>query len=429
MKKYILLIILTSLSKFLEAQNSGTNFIEGLTYQEMKSKAKLENKKIFIELYATWCTNCKMMDPVFSKESVSEILNGNYISTKLQLDTGKNDNESIKRMYPFAEEIKKKYKISGVPTFLFLDVDGNLLGIEKGVQNINKIIEISKAAIDPNENFTHLYAQYTKGQLKGPSLLKLAHYLNLLNEKTASEQVAQKYRSITWDNKEIKSVLNPDFLETIREFPSLYTTQDSLISYIYRNKEESDSLFHERGASEYLINYLIRRDLIEPEIKKSASENRTPNWTALENKLSRNWGMNAKASIIFRKIDYYIEKKDWKRVTQGFIERTELLGISRDINAVVWYYFFERSNDHYALNKAISYMEKDLEKNPSNYVHIDTYANVLYKAGHVEKALQFEEKALNMAEAKNDQKNSNTYKECLEKMKKGIPTWTDNQLQ
>jgi hypothetical protein len=229
-----------------------------------------------------------------------------------------------------------------------------------------------------------------------------------------------------WDNKEIRSILNPDFSEIIKEFPSLYTTKDSLIYYIYKNKKESDSLFHENGLSDRIINYMIKRDIIDPEVKRSAVQNVTPNWDSLENSLADTWGANAKTSILAQKIDYYIDKKEWTKVTQYFIEKIDQQGVSVDINAVVWYYFFERSDDPRALNKAISYMEKDLEKNSSIYTHIDTYANVLYKAGYTEKAIQFEEKAIKMAKDKNDPQNAESFKSCLEKMKKGIPTWTEN---
>lgn len=414
------------LSIHLKSQNTRTAFEEGLTYKEIIAKAKSEKKNIFIDMYATWCTNCKTMDSVFALKSVVEALNKNYISTKLQIDRSKNDNESIKRMYDFADEIRKKYKISSVPTYLFIDADGNLLMIESGVQSFSKLMEISKAALDPNENFTYLYNQYNKKELHGPALLKLARYLNLLNENTTSELVAKKYREDTWNNKDMKSILTAEFSETIKEFPFLYTTQDSLISYIYRNKKEADSLLNENGLTDRIVNYMIKRDFIDPEIKKNVSKGKSPDWDSLDRSLSKDWGTNAKMSIIAKKIEYYIDKKDWKQVTQSFIERTDQQGISIDINSIVWTYFFQRSNDPYALNKAISYMEEDLKKNPTIYTHIDTYANVLYKAGHAEKALQFEEKALKMAEAKNDQKNANSFKECMKKMKKGVPTWTDN---
>ena len=51
-------------------------------------KAKEEDKIIFVDVYATWCGPCKMMDrEVFSQEKVAEYYNATFVNAKFDSDT------------------------------------------------------------------------------------------------------------------------------------------------------------------------------------------------------------------------------------------------------------------------------------------------------------------------------------------------------
>ncbi|MBO9572315.1 MAG: hypothetical protein J7497_08925, partial [Chitinophagaceae bacterium] len=65
MIRNILLVFILGLITRIQAQNidqfpvhaadSGINFEVRLTWQQIKDKAKAENKFIFVDCYATWC--------------------------------------------------------------------------------------------------------------------------------------------------------------------------------------------------------------------------------------------------------------------------------------------------------------------------------------------------------------------------------------
>jgi thiol:disulfide interchange protein len=42
--------------------SKGINFENNLSWEQVKEKAKAENKYIFVDCYATWCGPCKAMD-------------------------------------------------------------------------------------------------------------------------------------------------------------------------------------------------------------------------------------------------------------------------------------------------------------------------------------------------------------------------------
>ncbi len=63
----------------------GIKFQSGLNWEQVKEKARNENRYIFIDCYATWCGPCKKMDKeVYTSENVGNIFNKNFISIKLQ---------------------------------------------------------------------------------------------------------------------------------------------------------------------------------------------------------------------------------------------------------------------------------------------------------------------------------------------------------
>jgi hypothetical protein len=75
-----------------------------------------------------------------------------------------------------------------------------------------------------------------------------------------------------------------------------------------------------------------------------------------------------------------------------------------------------QSQNELELNKALSWSKRAVILEPAPD-YIDTYANILYKLGRKELAIQWEEIAGKLA---------GLYKPiqtCLEKMKKGEPTW------
>ena len=62
-----------------------------------------------IDFTATWCGPCRMMKPIFHK--LAEDFAGEYNFVSIDIDE-----------HP---ELAEKYQIQAVPTFIFLDADGN----------------------------------------------------------------------------------------------------------------------------------------------------------------------------------------------------------------------------------------------------------------------------------------------------------------
>ena len=93
-------------------KNSGIQFHKGSWHEALKL-AKAESKLIFLDLYATWCGPCKMLDKnTFPNENVGDFFNQNFIN--VQLDGEKGEGLLLAR----------QYQIKGYPTLLFIDGTG-----------------------------------------------------------------------------------------------------------------------------------------------------------------------------------------------------------------------------------------------------------------------------------------------------------------
>ena len=112
----------------------GIQFFEG-TLQEALSKAKAEQKPIFIDIYATWCGPCKMLKrKTFTDKEVGTYFNANYIS--LSLDGEKGDGAVL----------ANKYRIPGYPTLIVLNKNGDLVNLETGYMDASGLLAFGKQA-------------------------------------------------------------------------------------------------------------------------------------------------------------------------------------------------------------------------------------------------------------------------------------------
>ena len=139
----LILLLLVAISK-----GQGIQFELGDSWDQIKEKAKRENKLIFVDCYATWCGPCKQMDKeVYPSQKVGDYFNKRFISVKLQMDRTSGDASEIKDRYAMADTLKKKMQIEGYPTFLFLTADGQLLHKGLGYRSVGGLIMMASDVI------------------------------------------------------------------------------------------------------------------------------------------------------------------------------------------------------------------------------------------------------------------------------------------
>ncbi len=86
------------------------------SFEVAKDRALTEGKLLFVDFHASWCTPCKWMDATtFADQEVGNVLNENYVSIKVDIDT------------PAGFALKEKFAIKILPTMLIFNEEGELV--------------------------------------------------------------------------------------------------------------------------------------------------------------------------------------------------------------------------------------------------------------------------------------------------------------
>ena len=121
---------------FLNARAEEIKFEKG-TFNEVLSKAKTEKKILMIDFFTDWCKWCVELDKkVYTDNDVAEFANKKQVNWKIDAEKG----EGI--------ELAKKYAVSGYPTIVFVDGNGDevdrIVGYIPAKDFLKKITEFSE---------------------------------------------------------------------------------------------------------------------------------------------------------------------------------------------------------------------------------------------------------------------------------------------
>jgi len=103
-------------------------------YDEAISKAKEQNKKVFIDVTAKWCKPCQDFSRILENETVSQKLDNNFVCLKLD--------------EKYNQAFLSKHDINAFPTLIFMDSKENIilrtLGAPSKKQFINLLNDLEK---------------------------------------------------------------------------------------------------------------------------------------------------------------------------------------------------------------------------------------------------------------------------------------------
>lgn len=110
---------------------SSQNLIEWKSYTIGMDAAKNNNKMIFLHFYAKWCGYCEKMEKEsFQDDSISEYLNDNFISIRVDIDEEQN--------------IAEIYNVFALPTTYFFTSSGEKLGPVPGYISKDRLLTMLK---------------------------------------------------------------------------------------------------------------------------------------------------------------------------------------------------------------------------------------------------------------------------------------------
>ncbi len=263
------LTILTTAVHIVQAQ--GINFERTLNWNQVKAKAKLEHKYIFVDCYATWCGPCKLMDrDVYPTKKVGDIFNKEFISLKMQMDKTPKDNPEVQDLYGFASYIEKSYAINAYPSFLFFDSEGNPVHKAMGVKDIKDFLKLAEDARNTKKQYYSILKNYQPGKIDTSELKGLARSFKNQDEVIAGKLASEYLSRIPQTQLNIV-----DNRKLMVEFQANSTVLNIVVNFIRKfNKEQFEDqqnliLFKNFSKQSEIANLVIQyfSQLHENELK------------------------------------------------------------------------------------------------------------------------------------------------------------------
>jgi thioredoxin-related protein len=410
---------------------TGVEWIESLNWQQIKEKAKQENKYILVDCYTTWCTPCKRMDQgVFSKKDVGDLLNDKFIAVKVQMDVTKKDPEAVKAWYKDAARIGKEYFVFAYPTQLFFGPQGELVDKITGFQEKDKFISIARASLKPGKKYEDPYKAFLvlkENYQKGKKDYKQFPYMISKAKESGQAEFAQNL--VNDLNKHLltlsyKELLNKNYIDFISKYGSVSNknSTNNLSRVFYPDGKKVDALMEKKNYSRNTLNSMIQRGYVTEFLEglKGEGANASVPWDSLYSDIAKQFTKEiAQQNILLAKIGYfdiYIDPTIGDpRALSHFIEFTKKYGVEAFssnplfrgvyINLFAWKYCVEREGEINNVKYLSGLLEnaivqttelRKIDNDCPPWEYIDTYAHLLYKMGENENAVKNEMEAIDI---------------------------------
>ncbi len=368
----IILICLINFQSY--AQNKAISF-EVSSFEEMKIKAKKENKLIFLDAFTTWCGPCKWMAKnSFTNDTVADFFNTNFVNAKIDMEKG----EGI--------ELSKKYEVRCYPNLLFINGNGEIVHRSGGALNASELIKLAKIAQSDEKNYKYYASNYENKKTDSDFLLNYLSYLSttcltgdkILNDYFTTQAETELTSRKNWEiiKKHCNDSKSKEFAYLVKNHNLFYEkySKDSV------DEKISDVILNQ--ARRMIHSKQFQAEKFETFMKETAS-------LSLPNQ----------ESIVFNiNLELHATKEDWAKFGKLILTDGDRFLKEENLNSVSWL-IFEKIADVALVEKAAKWMETFVKNHANDpiYAEYDTYACLLYKLKKKEEALTAVDKAISIA--------------------------------
>ncbi|WP_020532492.1 thioredoxin family protein [Flexithrix dorotheae] len=139
----VVAIIILGFSSNVKKGENDEKQINWLTIDEVQELSKKEPRKIFVDVYTSWCGYCKLMDrTTFTDPEVVDYVNKHYYAVKLNAESNKMIKFHGKSL---AEgDLANAFDVSGYPTIVLLDAKMKTADAQPGYRKAKGFLKMLK---------------------------------------------------------------------------------------------------------------------------------------------------------------------------------------------------------------------------------------------------------------------------------------------
>lgn len=293
-----------------------------------------------------------------------------------------------------------------------LSLTGLAIAQEKNINSNGQ----ERVKIDADNEYELAVNKYKRGARNYAEMPKLARTASHHKEVEVANQIANDYVSnylFKLDENQLFTKIHLQFI-----FDYIGGTKSKGFKFFAKNREKVNAVLGADKA-EYAIRFAIGNEYLPNPSTWKASK---PNWNNLEKILREKFGAIGLEVVYGHQMIYYQTIQDWQNFGKYFVLYFEraLTRPEYMINNIVWS-VFEKVDDQKVLAYAITVMKYNIETWDQQAADAyDTYANLLYKVGKTELAIEWEQRAVKLKKGAPDEK---VYIQTLEKIRTGEKTW------
>ncbi|HWW43036.1 thioredoxin family protein [Pedobacter sp.] len=410
MKKLVLLLLVLPFIGI--AQEKGTHFEHGATWQQVKEKAKKENKYLLVDCFTTWCGPCKYMSStIFPQEKVGAFFNKNFVNVKVQFDKTNGDSEEVKSWYADADAINKAYKIQAYPTFLIFSPNGELVHRIVGGGEADQFIAKAEKALHPETQYYTLLKKYETGSKTPETLKQLAFAAEEAYDKENAGKLAAAYLDT---QKDLYTKENLEFLSKFTD-----NSKSKGFQLLLKDPKKVDAVLGKGKANAVLGGIILQEEVYRYLRNPKAN---LDSLIAVAKTKYPTVDMGQQTDLL--RVQFYQNTGNWSKFQAAVLAYMGKYGKETNgqmLNSFAWT-IFENCKDPECVAQALAWSKRSVDETQSKEpAFLDTYANLLYRTGKKDEAIAVQQKAIALV----PEKEKGTYQTTLDKMQKGEKTWVE----
>ena len=268
------------------------NFIEVTTLEEMQEaqkKASDQMLMVFVDVYATWCGPCKLMDKeVYTDPSVTEYMNANFVSVRMDGETD------------YGRKYAAEQKLEGYPSMFIFSDDGEPISKVVGFTPAEKLVTSLKGTVENYRTVKEYKTKYERGTLETEDFATYISMAREMGNQEEAEKLASEY---------VDRIIDPNLSDNDIQVVAFYMDlEDNLWPEFSSDKERLKKVLGNNYmlAMEKIYNNTLMKAVEEDNIKlisKMANELAT----LVEVETTNSWDLR---SLPFIQYYYYTNQMD-----------------------------------------------------------------------------------------------------------------------